>query len=73
MSIRINKPLHLRVIIPTAKIVKPRLAIVVIPTIPNRVQIRNISAYGKNITPGIIGIAALALTPVGDDGDNITL
>ena len=37
------------------------------------VQIRNISAYGKNIPPGIIGIAAIALPPVGDDGHNIAL
>ena len=71
--IGIDKPLYLWIIVSTLQIIQPCLAIVVIPTIPNRIQIRNISAYGKKIPPGIIGIAAVALTPVGDDGHNIAL
>ncbi len=72
-TIRINKPLYLWIIVSTLQIIQSRLAIVVVPTIPNRIQIRNISAYGKNIPPGVIGIAAIALPPVGDDGHNIAL
>ena len=68
VPVSINKPLHRRVIIPASEIVKSRLAIVVVPTIPNRVQIRNISAYGKNITPSVIGIGAVALAPLGAAG-----
>ena len=73
ISIRIDKPLYLWIIVSTLQIIQPRLAIVVVPTIPNRIQIRNISAYGKNIAPSVIGIAAVALPPVGDDGHNIAL
>ena len=72
-TIRINKPLYLWIIVSTLQIIQPCLRIVVVPTIPNRIQIRNISAYGKNVAPGVIGIAAVALAPVGDNGYNVPL
>ena len=72
-TVGVDKPPYLRIIIPTAEVVEPRLAIVVIPTIPNRVQICDISAYGKDIAPGVIGVTALGGPPAADDRNDVAL
>ena len=72
-TISIDKPLHRRVIIPAPQIVQSRLGIVIVSPVATGVNTRNAAALGNHIAPGVIGIAAIALAPVGDDGYYVTL
>ena len=67
-AVGVNKPLHRRVIIPASEIVQSRLRVVIVSTVANGVNARNAAALGDYVAPGIIGIAAIALAPLGAAG-----
>ena len=58
LTVCINKPAEHRIVIPALEIVESCLCIIVVPTITDRVDIRNcIAADAQDLTPGIVRIA----------------
>ena len=55
------------------QIIQSPLRVVVVSPVANGVNARNAAALGDYVAPGIIGIAAVVLAPVGDNGDNVSL
>ena len=82
VPIRIEKPPPLRVIVPALQIVQPRVRIVVIPPIPERIKRadnpllnRCRARLGGNraVAPCVIGIRAYLGSALRVDGDNVPL
>ena len=63
----------LRVIVPTLQIVEPRLRIIVIPTISERIDFRQIAFRRNHFAPRGIDILCLQDTAFVNDLDNVTL
>lgn len=55
------------------QIIQSPLRVVVVSPVANGVNARNAAALGDYVAPGIIGIAAVVLAPVGVNGDNVSL
>ena len=76
-AVRANKPPELRVIIPAIQVIKPRLGIVIIPPVAERILIAHGVAGGVGygaFAPGVVGVFRNHLPRGGpDDGDNIPL
>lgn len=51
---RIDKPGDYRVIIPALQIVEARLGIVIMPAVPQRIDVRQAAAGGNDLAPGIV-------------------
>ena len=82
IPIRIQKPSPLRVIVPALQIVQPGLRIVVIPTVPERIERadnpllnRCRARLGGNraVAPCVIGVRAYLGSVFRVDGDNVPL
>ena len=76
-TIRINKPTNLRVIIPTLEVIQPRLGIVVVSPIPDRIQVPDAGggAIGcvENFAPGVVGVGSSSITGGIQDLHNVAL
>ena len=72
-SIRIDKSLHLWIIIPAAQIIQLRFRIVVISTIANGGDLGHGAAAGNNIAPGIVYVAGGGGTGSIDQSNYIAL
>lgn len=73
--VRIDKPPHARIIIPTLEIIQICIGIVVIATISkgiNRCNSGGILRYGTN-APSIVGISRNGLSVLVNDSNNVTL
>ena len=53
----IDKPANRRIIVPTLQIIEPRLLVVHIATIPQRIQLRKGTGRCQDLAPGIVAIA----------------
>ena len=76
-AVRANKPPELRVIIPAIQVIKPRLGIVIIPPVAERILIAHGVAGGVGygaFAPGVVAVLSHDLPRGGpDDGNNIPL
>ena len=74
---RANKPPELRVIVPAVEIVQPRLGVVIIPPVAERILIAHGVAGGVGdgaVAPGVVGVFRNHLPRGGpDDGNDIPL
>ena len=82
IPIRIQEPSPLRVIVPTLQIVQPRVRIVVIPPIPERIEradnpllnrCRTRLGGNRAVAPCVIGIRAYLGSALRVDGDDVPL
>ena len=64
ITVRINKSSDSRIIIPALQIIEPRLLVVHIATIPQRIQLRKLTGRCQDLAPGIV-IVVCALHTVG--------
>ena len=56
ITVRINKSSDSRIIIPALQIIEPRLLVVHIATIPQRIQLRKGTITCQDLAPGIVAI-----------------
>ena len=73
IGIRIDKPVILRIIISALQIIEPRLGIIIISAIPERVDLGQITLRGDYLAPRGIDILCLQNTAFVNDLDNVTL
>ena len=76
-SVRANKPPELRVIVPAVEIVQPRLRVVVVPPVAERILVAHGVAGGVGdgtLAPGVVAVLSHDLPRGGpDNGNNIPL
>lgn len=56
ITVRINKSSDSRIIIPALQIIEPRLLVVHIPAVPQRIQLRKGTGRCQDLAPGIVAI-----------------
>ena len=54
--IRIDKPPNSRIIIPALQVIKSRLAVVVVPTVPQGIGVGHRASGGGDVAVGIVGV-----------------
>lgn len=57
ITVRINKSSDSRIIIPALQIIEPRLLVVHIAAVPQRIQLRKLTGRCQDLAPGIVAIA----------------
>ena len=71
--IRINKPTYLRVIVPRLQVIEPRLGIIIIPSVPERIHTRHCSGCGNYIAPCVIFVCRNRCSACVVDCNNVSL
>ena len=73
ITIRINKPMILRVIVSTLQVVEPRLGIIIISAIPERIHFRQITLGRNYLAPRGVNIFRLQDTAFVNDLHHVAL
>jgi hypothetical protein len=77
LAIRINKPPHLRIVVPTLEIVQPSLGIVEVASVAEWVDGSHICCHasggGYHVAPGVVIVLYHLFPGFGDDGYYVSL
>ena len=59
IAIRIDEPLHNRVVISALQVIEPGFGVVVVAAVAERVQIGVAAGFGQHIAPGVVGVLGI--------------
>ena len=73
LRIRINPPSDLRIVITAGYIIESRFGVVVIASVPQRVDAGHIAGGGEELAPGVVGVGGDAGSAAVQDASDVAL